>query len=193
MGSRFPLEKILQDLAEDDKSALEQLFAYFYPRLYHFSRTFLKLEDGIDDILQEVFIRIWQNRKNIGNPSTFNSYIFTITRNILLNELRSRLNNKKFRDRLFQLSVAEEYRLTEQLEYNEMKRFVEQAIGDLPSKHKEVFDLSRLDGLSYKEIAEKLAITEKSVEYHIHQSIIYLKKRLKNQGLFSLLFLHLFW
>jgi RNA polymerase sigma-70 factor, ECF subfamily len=58
MESRFSLEKVLQDLSGDDKIALEQLFDHFYPRLYNFSRSFLKLEDSIDDILQEVFVKI---------------------------------------------------------------------------------------------------------------------------------------
>jgi RNA polymerase sigma-70 factor, ECF subfamily len=69
------LEKVYHDLSGDNKLALEQLFDHFYPRLYNFSRSFLKLEDGIDDILQEVFIKIWQNRNNINSAATFNSYI----------------------------------------------------------------------------------------------------------------------
>jgi RNA polymerase sigma-70 factor, ECF subfamily len=193
MENRFSLEKVLQDLSEDNKLALEQLFDHFYPRLYNFSRSFLKLEDGIDDILQEVFIKIWQNRYNINNPTTFNSYIFTITKNILLNELRSRLNDQRFKDRLFKKSVAEEYQLSERLEFGEMQHFVDQAIGELPSKHQEVFRLSRSEGLSHRDIAEKLAMSEKNVEYHIHQSILFLKKRLKSLGLFFLLYFYLFW
>jgi RNA polymerase sigma-70 factor, ECF subfamily len=193
MESKFSLEKVLQDMSGGNKLALEQLFDHFYPRLYNFSRAFLKLEDGIDDILQEVFIRIWQNRNNINNAATFNSYIFTITKNILLNELRSRLNDQKFKDRLFKKSVAEEYHLSERLEFDEMKHFVEQAIVDLPSRHQEVFRLSRSEGLSHRDIAEKLAMSEKNVEYHIHQSILFIKKRLKSLGLFSLLYFYLFW
>jgi RNA polymerase sigma-70 factor, ECF subfamily len=161
---------------------LEQLFNYFYPRLYNFSKSFLKLEEGIDDIIQEVFLKIWQNRKNIKNTETFNSYIFTITRNLLLNELRSRLNEQKTKEKIFKRSVAEEFLLSEQIEYQEMKEKVDQMVAILPERQREVFHLSRKEGLSYKEIATQLDIAEKTVEYHISQAIGVLKKKMKELG-----------
>ena len=109
MNDKSQLKKILKELSKDQESPLEELFNLYYPRLYDFSRSFLKLEQGIDDILQEVFIRIWQNRKKIKDPDTFNAYIFTITRNLLLNELRSRLNHQNLKEEIRQLSIAQEY------------------------------------------------------------------------------------
>jgi len=132
MENKQNLELVLKQLAHDDKTALQRLFNYFYPRLYNFSRTFLKLDEGIDDILQEVFIRIWENRRNIKTPETFNAYIFTITRNLLLNELRSRLNNEKLKDKIFKRSIAEEYLLSEQLEFHELKEKVDHIVASLP-------------------------------------------------------------
>lgn len=190
MEKKLKLDRILQQLAHDDKAALQELFNYFYPRLYNFSRSFLKLEEGIDDILQEVFIRIWENRRNIKTPETFNAYIFTITRNLLLNELRSRLNNEKTKAKIFKKSVAGEYLLSDQIEFDELKEQVDQMVAGLPEKQREVFLLSRKEGLSYKEIATKLGIAEKTVEYHISQAIGILKKKLKKLGLLGMLY---FW
>ena len=192
MISEFNKEEVLLELADNNKTALEKIFNHYYPRLYNFSKSFLKLEEGIDDILQEVFIKIWQNRKSIKNFETFNSYIFTITRNLLLNELRSRLNNQKIRDNILKASLAEEYLPFEKLDYLELKDKIEEIIEELPSKQKEIFKLSRIDGLSHKEIAEKLNISTKTVEYHITQSINILKTRLESFGLISLLYLFLF-
>ncbi len=186
------LEKVIGKLANDNQLALEELFNYYYPRLYNFSRSFLKLEEGIDDILQEVFIKIWQNRENIKTASTFNSYIFTITRNLLLNELRSRLNDHKLKDEILKRAVAEEYSTFEETEYNDIKEKVDGAINELPERQKEIFVLSRTDGLSHKEIAEKLNISTKTVEYHITQSTKLLKKKLSAFGLMSLLWFYLF-
>ena len=109
MNERFKLEKVLTGLSEEQESSLEELFNYYYPRLYDFSKSFLKLEQGIDDILQEVFLRIWHRRKHISDPGTFNAYIFTITRNLLLNELRSRLNQNNLKEEIRRLSIAQEY------------------------------------------------------------------------------------
>ena len=185
---RHNQDQLIIKLSKGNKAAFEELFNYYYPRLYNFSKKFLKLEEGIDDILQEVFIRIWENRKNIHSSNTFNSYIFTITKNLLLNELRSRLNNNKIKDKIFKLSVSKEYTIIQDIEYNDLTEKVDQIIDTMPSKTKTVYELSRKEGFSNKEIAKKLEISPKTVEYHISQSIRLLKDKLKELGLISLLY-----
>ena len=170
---------ILIELSKDQESSLEELYNYYYPRLYEFSRSFLKQEQDIDDILQEVFIRIWQNRRKIKDPATFNSYIFTITRNLLLNKLRSRLNNDKLKDEIRKLSIAREFENLDPVQYQDLKNRVEEIIKELPERQKEIFVLSRTEGLSHKEIAIKLQITTKTVEYHISLAIKTLKVKLE--------------
>lgn len=192
MINKINLDKIVTELAKDNEEPLEELFNYYYPRLYNFSRSFLKIEDGIDDILQEVFVKIWQKRKKINSAATFNSLIFTITRNLLLNELRSRLNNENFKDRIRSLSLVKEYSSMEQIEYNDLKDKVDKLVSELPERQKEIFILSRTKGLSNKEIAEQLGIKAKTVEYHITQSVRYLKEKLKELGVMSLLYFYLF-
>jgi len=192
MKNPFNQENLLKELAKSNKHALEELFNYYYPRLYNFSKSFLKIEDGIDDILQEVFLKIWHNRREIKHSETFNSYIFTITRNLLLNELRSRLNNQKVRDRIMEASVAEEYLLVESVEYEELKERVDSLIDALPQKQQEIFKMSRIEGLSHKEIAEQKNISTKTVEYHIGQSISFIKSRLGEFGFLSALYFYLF-
>ncbi len=192
MDTAFNQDRILEELAKSNKQALEELFNYYYPRLYNFSKSFLKLEDGIDDVLQEVFLKIWHNRAEIKRSESFNSYIFTITRNLLLNELRSRLNNQKLRDRILEASVAEEFLSMGNVEYDELKEKVEEIINELPQKQREIFRMSRIEGLSHKEIAEKKSISTKTVEYHIGQSISMIKSRLETIGFLSVLYFYLF-
>ena len=185
MKKIFELEIVLLQLADGNPAALEDLYNFYYPRLYNFSKTFLKLEIGIDDILQEVFIKIWQNRKNIKTTITFNAFIFTITRNLLLNELRSRLNNQKIRDRIGKLAIPIEYSFIEQSEYHDLKEKVDRAISDLPIRQKEIFILSRIQGYSHKEIAEQLHITSKAVEFHIAKATVLIRRKLLNLELLS--------
>jgi RNA polymerase sigma-70 factor (ECF subfamily) len=189
MNDKFKLDTILAGLSKDQESTLEELYVYYYPRLYEFSRSFLKIEEGIDDILQEVFIRIWQNRKKIKDPASFNAFIFTITRNLLLNELRSRLNHQNLKEEIRRLSIAREYDGVDHTQYKDLKSRVENIIGELPERQREIFLLSRTEGLSHKEIAGKLQITTKTVEYHISLAIKSLKAKLNGWSMVAMLLL----
>ena len=185
-------EQIFLRLKNEDKSAVDDLFAYYYPRLFHFSKSILKLENGIDDILQEVFVKIWLNRQKIGNPETFNAYIFTMTKNEVLNLIRSNLRDHTFKDQLFQYAVAEEYQNSAPLEYEEIKAGIDKIVANLPEKRQRVFVLSRNEGLSNKEIAQQLNISEKTVEDHITHAIKQIKSSMKEVGIISLLYCYLF-
>jgi len=136
-------EDIICRLKKDDKSAVDELFGYYYPRLYHFSKSILKIETDIDDILQEVFVKIWLNRQKISNAETFSSYIFTITKNEVLNLIRSNLKDHTFKDELYLRSVAEEYQTQNQLEFDEIKTGIDHLVAALPEKRKQIFILSR--------------------------------------------------
>ncbi len=185
-------EQIIRRLKNEDKSAVDDLFAYYYPRLYHFSKSILKIENGIDDILQEVFVKIWLNRQKIVNHETFNAYIYTITKNEVLNLIRSNLRDHTFKDQLFQHAVAEEYQNSLPLEYEEIKAGIDKIVANLPEKRQRVFVLSRNEGLSNKEIAQQLNISEKTVEDHITHAIRQIKSSMKEVGIISLLYCYLF-
>ena len=185
-------EKIIRRLKNDDKSAVDELFGYYYPRLYHFSKSILKIENEIDDILQEVFVKIWLNRHKVDNADTFNAWIFTITKNEVLNLIRAKLKDQTFKDELFLRSVAEEYQTPNLIEFEEIKSGIDKIVTSLPEKRQQVFILSRTEGLSNKEIAQQLSISEKTVEDHITHAIKYIKNSMKEMGIISLLYFYLF-
>jgi len=185
-------EEIINRLKKDDKSAMDELFCSYYPRLYRFSKSIIKIENEIEDVLQNVFVKIWLNRQKIDNTETFNAYVFTITRNEVLNLIRDKIRDKSFKDELFNLSVAEEYNTQSPVEYDEIKERIDNTVARLPKKRQHVFILSRTEGLSNKEIAQKLDISEKTVEDHITHAIKYIKSSLKDMGIISILYFYLF-
>lgn len=185
-------DKIIRRMKDDDKSALDDLFHYFYPRLYHFSKALLKMEREIDDLLQEVFIKIWLNRQKINNAESFSAWLFTITKNELLNLIRTNLKEKSFREELFLHAVAEEYQSLHSIEYEEIRIAIEKITASLPEKRQIIFKLSRVEGLSNKAIAQKLSISEKTVEDHITHSIRHIKCNLRNMGILLNLYFYLF-
>lgn len=186
------LETILADLANDDKHAFDELYRLYYPKLYVYSKSFLKIDSGIDDILQEVFVKVWMNRKNIKKVETYNAFLYTITKNTLLNEIRSRLKSEEFRTDLFYKSVASEFITQEAVEYNDIRKQVDQLVLQLPEKRRKIYLMSREEGKPNAEIAAELGISVKTVEDHMTHSLRFLKDRLRSLGLVFVLFYNLF-
>ena len=186
------LKTIVRSLAGDDKKALDELYNYYYPRLYAFAKKFLKVEDDINDILQEVFIKIWENRRNIKDVETFNAYIFTITKNTVITYFREKTKLTAFESRLKEMATTEGYFIDDSTEYKDIKEKVEHFIEQLPEKRKLIFKLSREQGLSHKEIAFQLDISVKTVEDHIMHAIRFLRKHLKPLDITTLLYLAIF-
>ena len=149
-------EGIIHRLKQDDKTAVDDLFAFYYPRLYQFSKSILKMESEIEDVLQEVFLKIWLNRHKIQHTETFNAYIYTITKHEVLNLIRSKLKDHNFREQLYLYAVAEEYQFQSKLEFEEIKSGIDRIVSNLPEKRQQIFILSRTNGLSNKEIAQQL-------------------------------------
>ncbi len=185
-------EGIIHRLKQDDKTAVDDLFAFYYPRLYQFSKSILKMESEIEDVLQEVFLKIWLNRHKINHAETFNAYIYTITKHEVLNLIRSKLKDHNFREQLYLYAVAEEYQFQSKLEFEEIKSGIDRIVSNLPEKRQQIFILSRTNGLSNKEIAQQLGISEKTVEDHITHAIRKIKSSLKEMGILSLLYFYLF-
>ena len=185
-------EGIIHRLKQDDKTAVDDLFAFYYPRLYQFSKSILMMESEIEDVLQEVFLKIWLNRHKIQHTETFNAYIYTITKHEVLNLIRSKLKDNNFREQLYLFAVAEEYQFQNKLEFEEIKSGIDRIVSNLPEKRQQIFILSRTNGLSNKEIAQQLNISEKTVEDHITHAIKKIKSSLKDMGILSLLYFYLF-
>ena len=110
----------------------------------------------------------------------------------MLNLIRSKLKDHNFRDQLYLYAVAEEYQFQSKLEFEEIKSGIDKIVSNLPEKRQQIFILSRTNGLSNKEIAQQLEISEKTVEDHITHAIRKIKSSLKEMGILSLLYFYLF-
>lgn len=192
MKENESLNNVIKRLICDDKKALDEIYYIFYPRLYTFSKSFLKVDDDINDILQDVFVKIWLHRKNIKNVETFNAYIFTTTKNAIVSYFREKIKIQDFETRLKNRVISEFASSADSFEYDDMKEKADRIIEQLPEKRKEIFKLCREEGLSYKEISEKLGISVKTVEDHIMHANRFIRKHLKEMDLLVLLYCALF-
>ena len=189
MNEREGFHKTIHRLIRDDKSALDEIYRIYYPRLYSFSKSFLKVEDDIPDILQEVFVKLWMNRRQISNVDTFNAWLYTIAINLIVTYFREKIKEREFGEKMKRIALNGDNPVSPDLEYNDLREYMDKIIAQLPSKRRQIFILSRHDGLSNREIAEHLGISIKTVEDHITHALRYLKMQLNEKDLLFSLFL----
>jgi RNA polymerase sigma-70 factor (ECF subfamily) len=167
---------LLQQMKQGDKKALETLFKTYYSSLVKFARNILKNTEQAEDITQDVFIKIWDKRQDLENITSFKAYLFIAVRNQCFNILK--VNERK--NWLDDEPENYENYMTNHVEANlnakDLNGKINEAIELLPEKCKLTFQLSRFENLSYKEIAETMNVSVKTVENQMGKALALLRK-----------------
>ena len=186
-------KELLLLIREDDMVAFYQLYERYSRRLYGFVLRYIKQEADAEEIVQEVFIKIWEKRKTIDVYSSFESFLFTVAYNATISQFRKRASEKKYLEHLKSLQQVERAPdLTDEIHFNELNEKVQALLNELTPRQKEIFQLSREQGLAHDEIAKKLDISVNTVKKHITNTLAFLKSRIDNSQMFNLLFFYLF-
>ena len=161
-----------------NQKQFEQLFKLHFSFLCNFARQFVQDPDTAQEIVQKVFITLWEKREELNPNLSIKSYLFTSVRNRCLNHLR---DHKKYRSKVLDLECADFDVATEErhFEADELKLQIEAALNQLPDKCREVFEMSRFRQMKYKEIAEELDISQKTVEAHMRKAMQVLRENLR--------------
>ena len=180
-------------LQKDDKVAFYHIYERYSKRLFGFVLRYIKLEADAEEIVQEVFVKIWESRNQIDVFSSFEAYLFTIAYNTTISLLRKRSSEQKYLDHLKSIqNQAYAPDLIEEIQFNEINTQIESLLNELTPRQKEIFQLSREVGLSHLEIADKLDISVNTVKKHITNTLSFLKTRLDNGLFINTLFVFLF-
>lgn len=189
----IPIEsRLLKELKKGEHAAFEVLFERYSKPLYQFSLSYLKSKEAAEDIVQEAFLKIWNNRKEIKTDTSFQAYLFTIALNAVrkyFNKL-SRVNELKH-DLLIDFS-GKKPEFDERSDYQALLDKLDELIRQMPEKRREVFIKKKIEEKSLKEISEELHITTKTVEYHITEAMKFLKEEFEKLQIRGLVFFHLF-
>lgn len=154
-----------------DQQAFTDLYNIYAEKIFYFSLKFLKTVEDAENLTQEVFVKIWETRERLNPDNSFNAYIFTITRNAIFNIHRKKMNEIAYLDQLSEVFDYSESRTEKDFHFNELRAQIDQCVEKLPNMRQKVFILSRFDGLSHKEISQKLGIAEKTIATHIRLAL----------------------
>ncbi len=179
-------------LKNGDVNSFDYLFRKYNKRIYSFSLSYLKKKEEAEDIVQQVFLTLWQSRKNLKEQHDIQSYLYTVTFNAIKKRFRKLTREKKHLENYFQIINKNRSLPDTEAEYNNLIKLLEKLIDLLPSRQKEVFVLNKKEDLTIEEISEKLKISKRTVENHLFRAKAFLKKSLIDQGLLSILFYWLF-
>ncbi len=183
--------ELIKRLRRGDVEAFNQIFYGYSSKLYHFGYGYLKSKEDAEEMVQEIFSKIWDKRADIKEEYQFQSYLFTIAFNYIKKYFRSKVLINKYAEFAALNDVATEQTQNE-VNYASLKLRVDQLIDEMPEKRKAVFIKSRVEGKNSKEIAVEMNISPSTVENHLNQALRFLRQHLKDETLAGLLFFWLF-
>lgn len=169
---------IIPQISQGNQQAFEALFKGYYANLCGYAIKYVWEKEQAEEIVQDLFYNLWEKRENLFISSSLDSYLFRAVRNACLNYLK----HKKVRDN-YASSTKSMYSPGEGHDHNpvetlELQKSIDDAIESLPPERKKIFKLSRFEGLKYKEIAEQLDISIKTVEAQMGKALKYLREEL---------------
>ena len=186
------VNNLFRQIKLNDKDVINSIFQTYSKRLYNFAFAYLKTEGDSKDVVQDVFVSLWNNRHNLKENTNLEAYLFTITKNSVISVFRKKITEKTYLNHLRETAIFQYAENDEQYDYEYLSVMIRDLIEQLPEQRKLVFKLSKEKELSNKAIAEELNISVKTVEDHITKARRFLKSRLTNHGLIAVLFFEIF-
>jgi RNA polymerase sigma-70 factor, ECF subfamily len=169
--------ELLELLRQGDQEAFSTIFRTHYAPLVGLAEKMLRERALAEEVVQEVFLEVWRRRETIVVEESLRAYLFRATRNRSLNQIRHQGVEKRVEPLLAPTTVTSPTALSN-LEEEEMEGAIQAAISELPPRCREIFELSRVHGLKYSEIATQLGISVKGVEAQMGKALRLLRERL---------------
>jgi len=185
--SQRKADKLFDQVRTGDQTAFELLFSIYFARLNDFARNVVRDDMISQDIVQEVFVKVWENKADIESLN-LEAYLFRLVRNRCIDYIK---HLKVVNNRMQEIQVSSKYEELYRIDFignepyvlieEELKNKIEKTIHSLPERCREVFILSRIEGLKNREIAEKLKINIKNVERHLSRALQSFRKNFSEE------------
>ncbi len=177
---------LVMKMKKGDMKAFQELFVTYGERLYEFSFSYLKDSFVAEEIVQDVFLRIWEMREDIDEDRSFKSFIYQMTVNKVFNYMKHQVVRQKYEKYVLNSNLSFDDSPDTQLQLSELDERIRSLLLKIPEQQRNVFKMSRMGGMSNPEIAGKLNLSIRTVENQIYRTTKFLKEHLKGEYLFIL-------
>jgi len=172
----YDQRSILDRVALGDEQAFAIFFNHHWPQVYGTGLRLTKSSEKAQDLAQDIFIKLWENRERLTDVKQEDAYVYILSKHVILDFLRKRVFDTENLEILIEYFEDNSINPQEKLEYHELENTLKSAIDQLPGKIKDVFVLSRMEGLTHEQIAQKLAISETSSKTYIVRALRDIRK-----------------
>lgn len=166
----------LRELSEGSYEAFDTLYMRYSPIVEQFVLSLLKRKEEADDITQNIFLKIWENRSSMSGVHSFRAYLFKMVRNAVYDTFSRRKPTSGLQDSMELGDILRSEDMEGKISAKDLNMLMDMAVENMPEQRRRVFRMSRRDGLSHKEISMQLGISTKTVEYHMSKALAELRK-----------------
>ncbi len=164
-------------LKAGDEKAFSETYRRYWRQVYNFTQLYITSSTDVAEVVQEVFVKLWESRDKLDATKNLDGLLFIMTRNLIFNHSRKNLSREAFKIHVL-ASMETSYSIDKEIEADDLRTHIEKIVSLMPPRRQLVFRMSREQHLSRKEIARRLSITEKAVDRSLTLALDFLKEHL---------------
>ncbi len=176
---------LVRRLKENDKPAFELIFNKFSKKLYYFTLNYVHSQAETEEIIQNVFVALWENRDMLNESFPIQSYLYKVTINHIYNYFKHQLVRRRYAENMILEGTDEDKEAAQGILTNDLGEIVDKIIGELPLRQQVIYRLSRTEGLCHAEIAMRLGLSVRSVENQIYRALKYIREKLNRESILT--------
>ncbi|WP_430972308.1 RNA polymerase sigma-70 factor [Sunxiuqinia rutila] len=178
-------------LREGSKDAFRVLYDRYGVKIHRFAFGYLKSEEEAEELVQDVFLKLWDKRHLLNDSGNVKSYLYKVAVNSIYDFIRRKNLEQAFQE--FAGGRTDEADHTwDEVVYNDMMAQIDRLMAQMPEQRRKIFKMSKEEGLSHDEIAETLGLSKRTVENQVYRATTFLKDKLKRNSVLAVLFISLF-
>jgi RNA polymerase sigma-70 factor (ECF subfamily) len=172
---------LVTKIRDDNKDAFKSLYDRYSKKLYYFSKRYLCSNEEAEELVQSVFISIWEHRQSLDATMSVKSYIYKSAVNYIYNYLKKKAIRANFIKAEMQKGEIHCNLTYDQVFFHDLERSIDSIVETLPSQQQKIFKLNRFQGLTHNEIAKKLDLSVRTVENQVFRALKVIKNKLKGE------------